>query len=137
MITNPNNPIPAFLAGGADIVTIHVESCSHLFRTLQTICAAGCKACVALNPVIPVETLREVMHLLDVVLIMGNNPDISGQGWFPEMAAQIRRLARFWEQVGVPIHNSSGQRYKCQDFTLSLSRRNTSLWEWQRHFQPS
>ncbi|GAB4488001.1 MAG: hypothetical protein Fur0016_05000 [Anaerolineales bacterium] len=57
--------------------------------------AAGCKAGTALNPATPVESLREVVHLLDVVLILGNNPGFSGQGWFPEMAAKISHTARF------------------------------------------
>ncbi len=95
MIANPDALIPAFIAGGANYITVHVETCPHLYRTLQTIRAAGCKAGTALNPATPVESLREVVHLLDVVLILGNNPGFSGQGWFPEMAAKISRTARF------------------------------------------
>lgn len=95
MIANPDAVLPAFLSGGADIVTVHVETCPHLYRTLQTIRAAGCRAGAALNPATPPESLREVLHLLDVVLILGNNPGFSGQKWLPEMAAKINRAANF------------------------------------------
>lgn len=100
MIANPDALIPAFTAGGAGIITVHVETCPHLYRTLQTIRAAGCKAGAALNPATPLEGLREVVHLLDVVLILGNNPGFSGQGWFPEMAAKIHRAAAFLQEMG-------------------------------------
>lgn len=99
MVANPDALIPAFIAGGANYMTVHVETCPHLYRTLQTIRAAGCKAGAALNPATPVESLREVVHLLDLVLVLGNNPGFSGQGWFPEMAAKISRVARFLQQA--------------------------------------
>lgn len=95
MVSNPDVLIPAFLAGGANWITVHVETCPHLYRTLQNIQAAGCKAGAALNPATPVESLREVIHLLDMVLVLGNNPGFSGQGWFPAMADKIRRVAQF------------------------------------------
>jgi ribulose-phosphate 3-epimerase len=95
MVSNPDALIPAFLASGANWMTVHVETCSHLYRTLQSIRAAGCRAGAALNPGTPVESLREVIHLLDLVLILGNNPGFSGQGWFPEMAKKIRRVTQF------------------------------------------
>ncbi|PWH15210.1 MAG: ribulose-phosphate 3-epimerase [Anaerolineae bacterium] len=100
MMENPDGLIPAFIAAGADILTVHVETCPHLYRTLQTIRASGCQAGAALNPATPLESLREVVHLLDVVLILGNNPGFSGQGWFPEMAAKIKRAARFLTEHG-------------------------------------
>jgi len=100
MIANPDALIPAFIAGGANCITVHVETCPHLYRTLQGIRAAGCKAGVALNPSTPVESLREVIHLLDLVLILGNNPGFSGQGWIPEMGAKISRMAAFLKQAG-------------------------------------
>mgnify|MGYP000017647353 CR=1 FL=1 len=100
MVANPDALIPAFLAGGANYITVHVETCPHIYRTLQTIRAAGCRAGAALNPATPIESLREVVHLLDLVLVLGNNPGFSGQGWFPEMAAKISRAARFLEQTG-------------------------------------
>jgi len=98
MVSNPDALIPAFLAGGAEWITVHVESCPHLYRTLQSIRAGGCKAGAALNPATPVESLREVVHLLDLVLVLGNNPGFSGQGWFPEMAGKINRVAQLLDQ---------------------------------------
>lgn len=100
MTSNPDFLLPAFLTGGADIITVHLETCPHLYRTLQTIRAAGRKAGAALNPATPVESLREVLPLLDVVLILGNNPGFSGQGWFPEMTTKISRAARFLAENG-------------------------------------
>jgi ribulose-phosphate 3-epimerase len=99
MVNNPDELIPTFLSGGVSRITVHIEACRHLYRTLQTIRAAGCKAGVALNPGTPVEGLREVLHLLDCVLILGNNPGFSGQGWFPEMTAKIDRAAHFLGQA--------------------------------------
>jgi ribulose-phosphate 3-epimerase len=100
MIANPDVLIPAFIAGGANWITVHVETCPHLYRTLQGIRVAGCKAGVALNPATPVESLREVVHLLDLVLVLGNNPGFSGQGWIPEMGAKIGRVADFLRRTG-------------------------------------
>ncbi len=100
MVKNPDELIPAFAAGGATWITVQVETCPHLYRTLQSIRSAGCKAGAALNPATPVESLREVVHLLDLVLVLGNNPGFSGQGWFPEMAGKINRAAQFLEQAG-------------------------------------
>jgi ribulose-phosphate 3-epimerase len=100
MAANPDALLSAFITGGANILTVHVETCPHLYRTLQTIRAAGCQPGVALNPATPVESLREVVHLLDVVLILGNNPGFSGQAWFPEMAAKISRVASLLRETG-------------------------------------
>ncbi|RPJ22648.1 MAG: ribulose-phosphate 3-epimerase [Chloroflexi bacterium] len=100
MVSNPDALIPAFLAGGAEQITIHVETCLHLYRTLQSIRAGGCKAGAALNPATPVESLQEVVHLLDLVLVLGNNPGFSGQRWLPEMAGKINRMAQFLERAG-------------------------------------
>ena len=102
MVNNPDALIPAFLAGGVNWITVQVETCPHLYRTLQSIRAAGCKAGVALNPATPIESLREVVHLLDLVLVLGNNPGFSGQAWLPEMAGKIRRLTQFLKQSDSP-----------------------------------
>lgn len=100
MVTDPDGLIPTFIAGGANYITVHAETCQHLYRTLQTIRAAGCKAGVALNPATPVESLREVIHLLDLVLVLGTNPGFSGQSWLPEMAGKVSRLAQLLGQAG-------------------------------------
>ena len=102
MVNNPDLLIPAFVADGVNCITVHVETCPHLYRTLQGIRAAGCKAGVALNPATPIESLREVAHLLDLVLVLGNNPGFSGQAWLPDMAGKIRRLAQFLMQLDSP-----------------------------------
>jgi ribulose-phosphate 3-epimerase len=102
MVNNPDTLLPDFIHGGATCITVHIETCPHLYRTLQNIRAAGCKAGAALNPATPVESLREVIHLLDIVLVLGNNPGFSGQSWLPEMAGKIGRVSQFLEQVASP-----------------------------------
>src|SRR5512134_5889 len=66
MVSNPDELLPTFSANGAQWLTVHVETCPHLYRTLQNIRAAGCKTGVALNPATPIEQLSEVVHLLDL-----------------------------------------------------------------------
>ncbi len=102
MVSNPDELIPAFIAGGANWITVHVEACSHLYRTLQGIHTTGCKVGVALNPGTPVGSLGEVIHLLDLVLVLGTNPGFSGQIWLPEMAGKISRVAQLLKQAGSP-----------------------------------
>jgi len=99
MVSNPDALIPAFVDGGASWITVHAETCPHLYRTLQNIRASGSHAGVALNPATPIESLSEVTHLLDLVLVLGNNPGFSGQGWFPEMGGKIKRVAEFLKQA--------------------------------------
>jgi len=100
MVDNPDVLLDSYISGGANIITVHVEACPHLYRTLQTIRTAGCKVGVALNPATPVESLSEVIRLLDVVLVLGNNPGFSGQEWFPEMATKIRRVTDIVQRNG-------------------------------------
>ena len=76
MVTNPDDLIPAFVAGGANQITVHVETCPHLPRTLQNIRTAGCKAGVALNPATPLHVLEWVWDQVDLVLLFGHQPGI-------------------------------------------------------------
>ena len=100
MITNPDEQISSFAVGGADLISVHLETCPHLYRTLQNIRTLGCKVGVALNPATGIESLREVIPLLDVVLILGSNPGFSGQGLIPAMVGKIGRLTQFLHQEG-------------------------------------
>ena len=74
MVEQPERLIPDFVAAGADLVTVHVETCPHLFGTLQQIRALGAKPSVTLNPGTPLSSLEEVLHLVDLVLVMTVNP---------------------------------------------------------------
>ncbi len=75
--------IPAFVDAGADIITAHVEAGPHLHRTLQAIKSHGVKAGVSLNPSTPIESIREVMPMVDLILIMTVNPGFGGQSFIP------------------------------------------------------
>ena len=76
MIENPDNYIPTFAQAGADIITVHVEACPHLHRTIQLIKSHGIKAGVVLNPHTPVSVIEHVLEDIDMVLLMTVNPDL-------------------------------------------------------------
>lgn len=79
MIENPDNFIEDFYNAGADIITVHQESCIHLHRTIQKIKSYGLKAGVSLNPATPVATLKDIIRDVDMVLLMSVNPGFGGQ----------------------------------------------------------
>jgi ribulose-phosphate 3-epimerase len=75
--------IPAFVDAGSDIITAHVEAGPHLHRTLQAIKSHGVKCGVSLNPSTPIESIREVLPMVDLILIMTVNPGFGGQSFIP------------------------------------------------------
>src|SRR3978361_1364344 len=83
--------LEAFAKAGSDIITVHVEAGPHVHRSLQAIRALGKRAGVTLNPATPVETLENVIDLVDLILVMSVNPGFCGQGFFARPAAQGRR----------------------------------------------
>jgi ribulose-phosphate 3-epimerase len=92
MIVNPDQYIERFAAAGASVITVHYEACVHLHRTVQAIHAAGSRAGVALNPHTPVELLKDILHDLDLVLIMSVNPGFGGQKFIGNTYNKIKRL---------------------------------------------
>lgn len=94
MIDKPELLLDDFISAGADMITVHVEACTHLNRTLQVIREAGIKAGVALNPATPLSTLDYVLDLVDMVLIMTVNPGFGGQAYIPQMTAKIQSLRK-------------------------------------------
>ena len=90
MIENPDHYISDFKKAGADILTVHFESCTHLHRTIQAIKEAGMKAGVALNPHSPVSLLEDIIEDLDLVLIMSVNPGYGGQKFIPNAIKKVR-----------------------------------------------
>jgi len=92
MIVEPERYIERFIEAGADVVTVHVEACSHLHRTLQAIAAAGATPSVTLNPATPLHALEEVIPLVGQVLVMGVNPGFGGQTFIPSTLNKIARL---------------------------------------------
>jgi ribulose-phosphate 3-epimerase len=94
MIQNPDKYILDFKKSGADILTVHYETCPHLHRTIGAIKEAGMKAGVALNPHTPVHLLEEVITDLDLVLIMSVNPGFGGQKFIQASIAKVEKLAK-------------------------------------------
>lgn len=92
MIENPDTFIPAFAEAGASIITVHYEACPHLHRTLQLIKDNGVKCGVVINPATPVSFIEEVLHLVDMVLVMTVNPGFGGQSFIHEAIPKIKRL---------------------------------------------
>lgn len=93
MIENADQYIPAFAEAGANWISVHQEACRHLNRTLQLIRGHGCKVGVVLNPATPVQTLGEVLDIVDYVLIMSVNPGFGGQKFLPSTLEKVRKLA--------------------------------------------
>jgi len=94
MIEQPERYISRFADSGADIITVHVEACWHLHRTIQVIKELGIKAGVALNPASPLSMVDEIMPHLDLILIMSVDPGFGGQAFIPETLEKISRLRR-------------------------------------------
>ena len=92
MIEAPERYLADFASAGADKITVHAETCSHLHSSLQQIRDLDCAAGVALNPSTPVVVLEEVVPFLDLVLVMTVNPGFGGQRFIREMLPKIRRV---------------------------------------------
>jgi ribulose-phosphate 3-epimerase len=101
MIENPDEFIPAFADAGANWVTVHQEACIHLNRTLNLIRSHGMKPGVAINPATPVQTLGEVLDIVDHVLVMSVNPGFGGQKFIPGALEKARKLATMRNAKGV------------------------------------
>jgi ribulose-phosphate 3-epimerase len=92
MIENPDQYIPAFVDAGADWISVHQETCKHLNRTLELIKSKGALAGAVLNPATPVQTLGEVLDIVDFVLVMSVNPGFGGQKFIPSTLDKVRKL---------------------------------------------
>ncbi|MEW5939601.1 MAG: ribulose-phosphate 3-epimerase [Chloroflexota bacterium] len=102
MIEKPERHLEAFAKAGASHITVHVETCPHLHRTLQQIKSLGCMAGVTLNPSTPAALIEPVLHLADIVLVLSVNPGFSGQAFIPEVLPKIRQLRRALDALGAP-----------------------------------
>ena len=92
MVTEPDALLPDFIDAGSNNLTVHVEACRHLHRTIQYIKAAGIQASVVLNPATPVSVLEETLPEVDMVLLMSVNPGFGGQSFIPSTLHKIRTL---------------------------------------------
>lgn len=92
MVDEPGALLPAFIDAGSDNLTVHVEACRHLHRTIQSIKEAGVQASVVLNPATPLQMLHEILPDVHMVLLMSVNPGFGGQRFIPSTLDKIRAL---------------------------------------------
>ena len=100
MIEKPEEYITTFAKAGANVITVHYETCPHVHRTIQQIKDAGCLAGVAINPGTPVEVFEDIIADLDLALIMSVNPGFGGQKFIPNAINKTKRLAEMASKAG-------------------------------------
>lgn len=115
MVEDPDRYLEVFAKAGADILTVHVEACPHLHRTVQQITDLGCRAGVALNPATPIEAVREILPFVDMVLVMSVNPGFGSQKFIETTTSKLRRMRQLQDELnptsdlevdgGVHLHN--------------------------------
>jgi ribulose-phosphate 3-epimerase len=112
MIANPDQYLEQFAAAGADWITVHVEACPHLHRTITRIKELGKKAGAVLNPATPLSTLDFILADLDLVMLMSVNPGFGGQSFIPFIIDKIRQLRRMIRErnlsVGIEVDGGIG-----------------------------
>ena len=120
MVSNPEHHLEEFARAGADIISIHVEATPHIHGALQKIRAAGVKPSVVINPGTPVEAIKNVLNLVDQVLVMTVNPGFGGQAFLPETMGKIRELVALREanQLNFDIEVDGG----IDDKTIQMAR---------------
>lgn len=99
MIEKPERYIEDFVKAGSDIITVHVETCPHLHRTVQQIKSLGAKAGVTLNPATSTNTLIEIFPYVDMILVMTVNPGFGGQKFITTMIEKIETISRIRDNV--------------------------------------
>ncbi len=103
MIAQPDGYIEDFAEAGAQLISVQVEACTHLHRTLQLIRKVGCQPAVALNPATSLEYLLYVLEEVDMILLMTVNPGFGGQEFIPAVVPKIERLRKLIDQQGLNV----------------------------------
>ncbi len=103
MIENADKYIPDFAKAGADWITVHVEACPHLHRTIHLIKDLGKKAGVVLNPATSLATLDFILEEVDLVMLMSVNPGFGGQSFIPSTLEKTRRLKAMIDAKGLQV----------------------------------
>ncbi|MCM0625763.1 ribulose-phosphate 3-epimerase [Lysinibacillus sp. OL1_EC] len=103
MIENPDQYIELFAKAGADYITVHVEACRHLHRTIQLIRSFGVKAGVVLNPHTPIDSIQHILEDIDMVLLMTVNPGFGGQKFIHSVIPKIEALSTLIKERGLDI----------------------------------
>ena len=102
MILEPEKYIDAFRKAGADVISVHYETCPHLHRTIHQIKETGAMAGVAINPHTPVQALEDVIEDLDLVVVMSVNPGFGGQKFIYQTLSKLRRLREMIDAANSP-----------------------------------
>ena len=103
MIENPENYVGEFAKAGASIISVHAETTNHLDRLLHQIAELGVKPAVAINPATPLESIKYVLDIVDMVLIMSVNPGFGGQSLIPYCLDKIRELRQMKPELNIQI----------------------------------
>jgi ribulose-phosphate 3-epimerase len=103
MVREPDHMLSRWVDAGCDMVIVHAESTTHLHRTLGAVRELGAKPAVALNPATPVDAIRHVLDLVDMVLVMTVNPGFGGQAYIASMEPKIRELRRIVVDDGLDV----------------------------------
>ena len=103
MIEEPGNYAEAFKKAGADILTVHIEACTHLHRNIQQIKSLGMQAGVAVNPHTPVESLKDIFADIDLVCLMSVNPGFGGQSFIPYTLTKIKQLRKMIDDQSLNV----------------------------------
>ena len=101
MVSEPKRFVPELAAAGADIVTVHVEACTHIHRVVDQIKKSGAKAGVAISPATPASAVEEVLPDIDLVLVMTVNPGYGGQAFIESVVGKIRRVREMLDEGGL------------------------------------
>ncbi len=102
MIVQPEKYLEKFAQAGAHMITVHLEACPHIHRTIQQIKSLGCQAGVAINPGTPVHALQDILADVDLVLIMSVNPGFGGQKFISNAISKTKEVARMAKEAGNP-----------------------------------
>jgi ribulose-phosphate 3-epimerase len=110
MIEHPERYISDFAAAGADSITVHVETCPHIHRTVESIKERGVRAGVSLNPATPLSSIEEIIPDVDLILIMSVNPGFGGQTFIPEALSRIAGLRKILDdrKIGAELEVDGG-----------------------------
>ncbi|WP_416150997.1 ribulose-phosphate 3-epimerase [Salipaludibacillus sp. HK11] len=103
MIENPDKFIPSFVKAGADIISVHVEACPHLHRTIHMVKDLGVKVGVVLNPASSVDTIKHVIDDVDLVLLMTVNPGFGGQSFIEPVMTKVKEVKELVDISGRDI----------------------------------
>jgi len=104
MVEDADRYLEAFRNAGSDILTVHVEACTHLNRTVHRIKELGAKAGVCVNPATPVALLKDIIRDVDLVLIMSVNPGFGGQSFLPGSHMKLREAADMIKQMKPEVY---------------------------------